>query len=112
MYLLIVSGGLNRWKSQGFQQFVITQPTKFQRISPRIDASMRELWQTGWCQQNIRMAAASFLIEYCPLGFVVSNEWEGLGFGIEINDSFKRDIKKSIIKLIEKQRNIKNMCFK
>ena len=31
---------------------------------------MRELWQTGWCQQNIRMAAASFLIEYCPLGFV------------------------------------------
>ena len=36
-------------------------------LLPRIDASMRELWQTGWCQQNIRMAAASFLIEYCSL---------------------------------------------
>ena len=70
---------------------------------------MRELWQTGWCQQNIRMAAASFLIEYCPLGFC-RFKWVGrIGLGIEINDDFKADIKNSIIQLIEQQRNIKTM---
>lgn len=33
-----------------------------------------------------------------------------IGFGIEINDNFKADIKDSIIKLIEKQRNVINTC--
>jgi len=31
---------------------------------PLIDAGMRELWNTGWMQQNVRNAVASFLIEY------------------------------------------------
>eukprot|EP00438_Fugacium_kawagutii_P035469 Skav216650 [mRNA] locus=scaffold1255:271036:272979:+ [translate_table: standard] len=42
---------------------------------PLIDASMRELWSTGWCQQNIRMAAASFLIEYCNIDWVEGAKW-------------------------------------
>jgi len=42
---------------------------------PLIDASMRELWQTGWCQQNIRMAAASFLIEYCNIDWIEGAKW-------------------------------------
>ena len=31
---------------------------------PLVDAAMRELWATGWIQQNMRMVVASFLIEF------------------------------------------------
>lgn len=30
---------------------------------PLVDAGMRELWQTGWMHQNVRMFCASFLVE-------------------------------------------------
>jgi len=30
---------------------------------PLVDAGMRELWTTGWMQQNVRMAAAALLVE-------------------------------------------------
>lgn len=42
---------------------------------PIIDAGMRELWQTGWMQQNIRMATASFLVEYLNLDWVHGARW-------------------------------------
>ncbi|KAA8496724.1 Deoxyribodipyrimidine photo-lyase [Porphyridium purpureum] len=29
---------------------------------PLVDAAMRELWETGWMSQNVRMIAASFLV--------------------------------------------------
>ena len=31
---------------------------------PMVDAAMRELWQTGWVQQNVRMVAGAFLTEW------------------------------------------------
>lgn len=51
---------------------------KWQRGStgyPLVDAAMRELWQTGWCQQNMRMVVASFLVEYCNIDWVKGAEW-------------------------------------
>jgi deoxyribodipyrimidine photolyase len=42
---------------------------------PIIDAGMRQLWQTGWMPQNIRMAAASFLIEYLNIHWVRGLQW-------------------------------------
>ena len=42
---------------------------------PLVDAAMRELWQTGWCQQNMRMVVASFLVEYCNIDWVKGAEW-------------------------------------
>eukprot|EP00930_Biecheleria_cincta_P049508 TRINITY_DN34701_c0_g1_i1.p1 TRINITY_DN34701_c0_g1~~TRINITY_DN34701_c0_g1_i1.p1 ORF type:complete len:681 (+),score=79.45 TRINITY_DN34701_c0_g1_i1:49-2091(+) len=42
---------------------------------PLVDASMRELWETGWSQQNLRMVAASFLTEYCNIDWVEGAKW-------------------------------------
>lgn len=42
---------------------------------PIVDASMRELWKTGWSQQNLRMVAASFLVEYCNIDWVEGARW-------------------------------------
>ncbi len=37
---------------------------------PLVDAGMRELWQTGWMQQSVRMVAAAFLTEYLNIPWV------------------------------------------
>ncbi|KAF6001604.1 hypothetical protein F1559_004081 [Cyanidiococcus yangmingshanensis] len=42
---------------------------------PLIDAGMRQLWQTGWMPQNIRMAVASFLIEYLNIHWMHGLQW-------------------------------------
>lgn len=42
---------------------------------PLIDAGMRELWATGWMQQNVRMAAACFLTEYLGASWVLGEAW-------------------------------------
>ncbi len=34
---------------------------------PLVDAGMRQLWQTGWMQQSIRMVCAAFLTEYLSM---------------------------------------------
>jgi deoxyribodipyrimidine photolyase len=36
---------------------------------------MRELWQTGWMQQNVRMACACLLTEYMSLPWVEGARW-------------------------------------
>jgi deoxyribodipyrimidine photolyase len=36
---------------------------------------MRELWQTGWMQQNVRMACACLLTEYMGLPWVEGARW-------------------------------------
>lgn len=38
-------------------------------------AGMRELWQTGWMQQSIRMVAAAFLTEYLNLSWTEGAAW-------------------------------------
>lgn len=42
---------------------------------PLIDAAMRELWATGWIQQNVRMAVACFLTEFANLDWVHGARW-------------------------------------
>ncbi len=42
---------------------------------PLVDAGMRELWQTGWMQQNARMCCALFLTEYLNLPWTKGAEW-------------------------------------
>uniref|UniRef100_A0A0G4I8G4 Photolyase/cryptochrome alpha/beta domain-containing protein n=1 Tax=Chromera velia CCMP2878 TaxID=1169474 RepID=A0A0G4I8G4_9ALVE len=42
---------------------------------PLIDAAMRQLWETGWIQQNVRMAVASFLTEYLNVDWREGARW-------------------------------------
>ena len=42
---------------------------------PLVDAGMRELWETGWMTQSIRMVVASFLTEYLRVNWVKGCEW-------------------------------------
>ena len=42
---------------------------------PMVDAGMRELWHTGWMQQNARMCCALFLTEYLNLHWVEGAKW-------------------------------------
>ena len=39
---------------------------------PDACAGMRQLWQTGWMQQNVRMVVACFLTEYMNMHWWVS----------------------------------------
>ncbi|QDZ19871.1 cryptochrome photoreceptor [Chloropicon primus] len=42
---------------------------------PLVDAGMRELWHTGWMQQNARMCCALFLTEYLNVHWARGAEW-------------------------------------
>jgi len=42
---------------------------------PIVDAGMRELWETGWMQQNVRMFAAQFLTEILHISWVEGAKW-------------------------------------
>jgi len=42
---------------------------------PLVDAGQRQLWQVGWSQQNVRMVAASFLVEYLRLDWKEGAKW-------------------------------------
>ena len=42
---------------------------------PIVDAAMRELYETGWMTQSIRMVVASFLVEYLRVNWVKGCEW-------------------------------------
>jgi deoxyribodipyrimidine photo-lyase len=42
---------------------------------PIVDAGMRQLWQTGWMHNRVRMAAASFLIKHLMTDWRVGEAW-------------------------------------
>ena len=42
---------------------------------PFVDAGMRELWQTGWQHNRVRMVCASFLIKHLLTDWRVGEEW-------------------------------------
>jgi deoxyribodipyrimidine photo-lyase len=42
---------------------------------PFVDAGMRELWQTGWMHNRVRMVVASFLIKHLRIHWVHGEEW-------------------------------------
>jgi deoxyribodipyrimidine photo-lyase len=42
---------------------------------PIVDAGMRQLWQTGWMHNRIRMVVASFLVKHLLAPWQVGEEW-------------------------------------
>ncbi len=42
---------------------------------PIVDAGMRELWQTGWMHNRIRMVAASFLTKHLLIDWRLGERW-------------------------------------
>ena len=42
---------------------------------PLVDAGMRELWETGWMHNRIRMVCASFLIKHLNIAWQKGLEW-------------------------------------
>ena len=42
---------------------------------PMVDAAMRELWETGWMHQSMRMVVASFLVEFMGLDWRLGHRW-------------------------------------
>lgn len=42
---------------------------------PLVDAGMRQLWQTGWMHNRVRMAAASFLVKNLLADWRLGEEW-------------------------------------
>lgn len=42
---------------------------------PIIDAGMRELWETGWMHNRVRMITASFLIKHLLIDWRAGQEW-------------------------------------
>ncbi|MDF3074573.1 MAG: deoxyribodipyrimidine photolyase [Alphaproteobacteria bacterium] len=42
---------------------------------PIVDAGMRQLWQTGWMHNRVRMVTASFLVKHLLLDWRQGEEW-------------------------------------
>jgi deoxyribodipyrimidine photo-lyase len=42
---------------------------------PMVDAGMRELWETGWMHNRVRMIAASFLVKHILIPWQAGAEW-------------------------------------
>lgn len=42
---------------------------------PLVDAGMRQLWQTGWMHNRVRMIAASFLIKHLGIDWRAGQDW-------------------------------------
>lgn len=42
---------------------------------PLVDAGMRQLWQTGWMHNRVRMVVASFLVKHLLIPWQVGQEW-------------------------------------
>lgn len=42
---------------------------------PIVDAGMRQLWQTGWMHNRVRMVVASFLIKHCLTDWRQGEAW-------------------------------------
>jgi deoxyribodipyrimidine photo-lyase len=42
---------------------------------PIVDAGMRQLWQTGWMHNRVRMVVASFLVKHLRLSWVQGAAW-------------------------------------
>jgi deoxyribodipyrimidine photo-lyase len=49
--------------------------TKGQTGYPIVDAGMRQLWETGWMHNRVRMIAASFLIKHLLIDWREGEQW-------------------------------------
>lgn len=68
-----------RW--EGFLQGQVADPrlwqawTRGQTGIPLVDAGMRELWQTGWMHNRVRMIVASLLTKNMQIGWQQGERW-------------------------------------
>ncbi|SHG50529.1 deoxyribodipyrimidine photo-lyase [Kaistia soli DSM 19436] len=67
-----------RFDAFGWQQPVAAQLKAWQQGStgfPIVDAGMRQLWQTGWMHNRVRMITASFLIKNLLIDWRIGEAW-------------------------------------
>ncbi|MHC6593257.1 cryptochrome/photolyase family protein [Arthrobacter sp. C152] len=62
-----------QWESPSRQELDAWQQGK--TGYPLVDAGMRQLWQTGWMHNRVRMAAASFLVKNLLVDWRIGEEW-------------------------------------
>lgn len=60
------------WKKN---QKLFTAWTKGKTGYPIVDAGMRQLWQTGWMHNRVRMITASFLIKHLGISWKEGAKW-------------------------------------
>ncbi len=61
------------WQSPGKEELQAWQQGR--TGYPLVDAGMRQLWQTGWMHNRVRMAAASFLVKNLLADWRIGEEW-------------------------------------
>ena len=61
------------WQSLGKEELQAWQQGR--TGYPLVDAGMRQLWQTGWMHNRVRMAAASFLVKNLLADWRIGEEW-------------------------------------
>ncbi len=63
------------WRTGAEADADFTAWTKGQTGYPAVDAGMRELWQTGWMHNRLRMITASFLIKHLLIDWRRGEKW-------------------------------------
>ena len=68
----------NFWRNPGREQAIEDDLQRWQKGRtgyPIVDAGMRQLWQTGWMHNRVRMIAASFLIKHLLIDWRHGEQW-------------------------------------
>jgi len=60
------------WKDDAVQ---LERWSRGQTGYPLVDAGMRQLWQTGWMHNRVRMIAASFLVKHLLVSWQAGARW-------------------------------------
>ncbi|MBU6206867.1 MAG: DNA photolyase family protein [Alphaproteobacteria bacterium] len=63
------------WRSGAEADADFTAWTRGQTGYPVVDAGMRELWQTGWMHNRVRMITASFLVKHLLIDWRRGERW-------------------------------------
>lgn len=63
------------WRSGPEAEADFAAWTKGQTGYPVVDAGMRQLWQTGWMHNRVRMITASFLIKHLLIDWRRGEQW-------------------------------------
>ena len=51
---------------------------------PLVDAGMRELWETGYMHNRVRMVVASFLVKNLSIDWKRGEDWFGIAYWMQI----------------------------
>ena len=66
-------------KQSGHVQYIDTTTNGYlltpEKVGPIIDAGMRQLWQTGWMHNRVRMIVASFLTKHLLIDWRAGEAW-------------------------------------